>query len=107
MSDSEAAAGARRPRRIAPPAPSGLSGRCLLAGIGFGCAGAAWIVGTHRWPERALHYHVPLAVAFGAFAAWLALAPLGRARLPLVLATLLALAAVAARLFLSWPLSGH
>lgn len=92
------AAGAEQPR---------LQALCAAAGILIGIAGALYILATRSRPAFGLGYHLPLAVAFGAWLAYLALHARGR--------TLFADAAGAAgawllvwgRLALEWPLSGH
>jgi hypothetical protein len=81
--------------------------RAWLAGLAFGLAGALWILASHRFPLRALHYHVPLAVAFGTAAAHLALDAPPRTRRIHGTAMFAGLLLVAARLRFGIPLSGH
>lgn len=87
--------------------PPGAAWRCLLLGLAFGAAGAVWIGFSHRNPARAWHYHVPLAVAFGAEAAWLLLYLRGPRLLTDATALALGLLLVLARLGWCWPTSGH
>lgn len=99
-----------------PPVPSGLSARagpvgasriCWLLGLVFGILGTLWIYWSYRNPNHALHYHVPLAVAFGTETAWLAFYARGRERQRDIAILSVAMVAVAVRLTWQWPLSGH
>lgn len=82
-----------------------LQRRCVVAGTVAGIAGLAWILHSHTWPERAWHYHVPLAFLYGTYGAWLALsvrgAPLAAHGLANVLAFLLVVVRIQGRSFLS------
>lgn len=84
-----------------------LSRRCVGCGLAFGIASATWIVLSHRHPVVALQYHVPLAVLFATFAAWMVLAPRRAPRGALWVPTLMALATVYGRMVHDWPTSGH
>ncbi len=81
--------------------------RALAAGIATGAAGAVWILATHSRPWYAIPYHVPLAVAAGAWA-WQAVFDLrGRDRRRAFLGGTAAGLLVAGRMIQDWPLSGH
>lgn len=81
--------------------------RCVGCGLGFGVGSSIWIVLSHQHPTLALHYHVPLAVLFATFAAWMVLAPHHTTRGALWIATVTALGIVYGRMAHAWPASGH
>ena len=85
-----------------------LQGICLGLGVLTAAAGSWWIFATHETrPVYSFCYHVPLAFVAGCWAAHVLLATRAQRRTRLVVASLLGLGLVAARIALDWPLSGH
>jgi nitroimidazol reductase NimA-like FMN-containing flavoprotein (pyridoxamine 5'-phosphate oxidase superfamily) len=84
-----------------------LKKRCVLFGLSFGLCGVAWILTTYRIPLPAIFYHVPLAVAFGAWFAFVDDDFCEHNNYNFIVVTLLALIVIAGRIFLKWPVSGH
>jgi hypothetical protein len=81
--------------------------QCVLYGLSFGFCGLLWILNSHSRPMPAIYYHVPLAVAFGA---WLAVVNANfreHGDYSFIVVTLFSLIIVAGRIFLKWPVSGH
>ena len=84
-----------------------LKKRCVLFGLSFGLCGVAWLLTTYRIPLPAIFYHVPLAVAFGAWFAYVDDDFSEHNKYDFIVVTLLALIIIAGRIFLNWPVSGH
>jgi len=81
--------------------------RCILFGFSFGLFGIVWILTYRRNPLPAICYHVPLAIAFGA---WLAVVNANfweHNNYNFIVVTIFSLMIVAGRIFLDWPVSGH